>query len=119
MTLHEPKDGIGLTLEMSIKEWESASSKNACISCKERFTGEPDHSEYLSELDCGESVVRCAGWRNMLNISFVDRPPLLLFDIAAPYRDKLLPLSDVPRHVSIYDVTYRLSGLTSYVSDSL
>ena len=116
MTLHEPKDGIGLTLERSIKEWESASSENAFISCKERFTGVPDHSEYISELDCGESVVRCAGWRNMLNISFVDRPPLLLFDIAAPYRDKLLSLNDVPQHVFIYDVTYRLGGLTSYVS---
>ena len=52
----------------------------------------------------------------MLNISFVDRPPLPLFDIAAPYRDKLLSLSDVPRHVSIYDVMHRLGGLTSYVS---
>ena len=58
MTLHEPKNGIGLTLERSIKEWELASSENAFISCKERFTGGPDHSEYISELDCGESVVR-------------------------------------------------------------
>ena len=74
MTLHKPKDGIGLTLERSIKEWESASSENAFISCKDS----PDHSEYISELDCGESVVRCAGWRNMLNISFVDRPPSII-----------------------------------------
>ena len=47
----------------------------------------------------------------MLNISFVDRPPLLLVDIAAPYRDKLLSLNDVSRHA--YDVTYRVGGLTS------
>ena len=70
MTLYEPKEGLGLGLEGSIKEWESGSSEHAICSCKELFNQEPDYSEYISEIDHGTSIVTCSGWRNVSNIVF-------------------------------------------------
>ena len=51
----------------------------------------------------------------MSNISFVDNPPFLLFDIANTYRKIILSLDDIPRQVYLYGETYRLGELTSFV----
>ena len=75
MTLHKPNDGVGMSVERSIMEWELGTSAHALVSCKEKFSEEPNHSLYISEKDHGVSIVRCSGWRNVSNISFVDNPP--------------------------------------------
>ena len=115
MTLHKPNDGVGMSVERSIMEWELGTSAHALVSCKEKFSEEPNHSLYISEKDRGVSIGRCSGWRNMSNISFVDNPPFLLFDIANTYREIFLSLDDIPRQVYVYGETYRLGGLTSFV----
>ena len=115
MTLHKPNDDVGMSVERSIMEWELGTSAHALVSCKEKFSEEPNHSLYISEKDRGVSIVRCSGWRNVSNISFVDNPPFLLFDIANTYREIILSLDDIPRQVYVYGETYRLGGLTSLV----
>ena len=50
MTLHEPRDGTGLDLERSTKEWEDGSSKHALVSCK-------NNVDFISEVDQGNSKI--------------------------------------------------------------
>ena len=109
MTLHEPKDGIGLDLERSTKGCA------ALVSCKKEFSEEPNHVDFISEVDQGNSIFRCSGWRNVSNISFIDSPPFLIFDIPAYIRAKIISLDEVPLQVSLYDETYKLGGVTSFV----
>ena len=115
MTLHDPRDGTGLDLERSIKEWEDGSSTHALVSCKMKFSEEPNHADFISEVDKGNSTFRCSGWRNVSNISFLDHPPLLIFDISASFRSKIVSLDQVPSQVQLYDETYKLGGVTSFV----
>ena len=51
MTLHPTNviKNINQRVVTSIGEWESGSSKAALISCKERFSGTPNHSEFITE----------------------------------------------------------------------
>ena len=114
-TLHEPSDGKDLSLEKSIKEWEDGSSKHSLVSCKERFTEEPDHPEFICEVDHGKEVFRCSGWRNVSNITFVDCPPILIFDISVSFRNKIVSLDEIPLQVCVYGETYKLGGVTSFV----
>ena len=69
-TLHKPNDGVGLGVERSIRERELGSSAHALVSCKEKFSEEPNHSQYISEKDRGVSIVRRSGWR-MCQTSFL------------------------------------------------
>ena len=47
------------------------------------------------EVDEGTTIVRCLGWRNISNIVFSNYPPfLVVFDIAASFRDKIKSLND-------------------------
>ena len=76
---------------------------------------EPGHGDFISEVDCGEAIIRCSGWRTVTNIEFVGRPPFLLFDISNSYRAMIDSLDNVPLQVSVYGGTYRLGGVTSFV----
>ena len=120
MTLHEPSasntDGKTLPLQKGITEWELGVSEKALVSCKERFVEEPDHQEFISEVDCGQTITRCSGWRTVTNIDFIDSPPFLLFDISNSFRDMINSLDTVPLQVSVYGEIYRLGGVTSFVS---
>ena len=97
------------------KEWEYGSSEHALFSCKELFNEEPGHPEYINEVDCGTTIVRCSGWRNVSNIVFPNSPSFLVFDINASFRDNIKSLSDIPRQITVYTETYILGGITSYV----
>ena len=50
MTLQEASacdtDGLTLTLQNSIREWELGTSEKALVSCKERFLEEPGHGGF-------------------------------------------------------------------------
>ena len=119
LTLQEPTSSSNSDdsiLESSIMEWESGTSKSTLFSCKERFQHQPEHTEYISEADHGECVVRCSGWRNVTNIEFIDSPPFLLFDIASSFRENINSLDALPLQISVYGETYRLGGVTSFVS---
>ena len=119
MTLHEPTSSSNsddFILESSIKEWVLGTSKSTLISCKERFQHQPEHTEYISEADHGQCVIRCSGWRNVTNIEFLDSPPSLLFDIASSFRENINSLDALPRQISVYGETYRLGCVTSFVS---
>ena len=65
MTLHEPRDGTGLDLERSTKEWDDGSFMHALVSCKNKISEEPNHVDFISEVDQGNSVFRYSGWRNV------------------------------------------------------
>ena len=80
MTLHPTNGSImvdQLTLS-SIREWETRSSRAALVSCKESFPEEPTHSDFINEVDNGESIVRCNGWRTPNQLKFRHTPPFLL-----------------------------------------
>ena len=117
MTLHFPTNIIPdeLTIETSIREWEQGTSDTTLISCKQRFYEKPDHSEYLSEIDKGEDVIRCSGWRKCVDSRFVDPPPFLIFDIAVSFREKIKTLDEIPKKIIVYKEEYKLGGITSFI----
>ena len=74
MISHLPNTVGDISIETSIREWEEGTSQNALVSCKDRFVGKPSHGEFISELDRGEEVVRCSGWRNFTPFLFSNSP---------------------------------------------
>ena len=119
MTLHHdiPDLADKTSVQKSIEMWELGTSSKAAISCKEAFASEPDHSEFISEIDNGEEVVRCSGWRQPLRMSFVVPPPFLVFDISIVFRDQVKTLDVLPLEICVYNEKYKLGGITSYVED--
>ena len=115
MILHAPSNTDYLSLATSIQEWEQGSSHNALESCKERFQQQPNHSDFISEVDRGEEVTWCSGWRNAAGMKFVNTPPFLIFDISSSYRENIKSLDLIPVEASIYGDNYRLGGATSFV----
>ena len=109
MTLHSPDkiENDTQLIKSSIKEWELGSSSKAVISCKGRFDDEPDHGDFFAEDINGKSIIRCSGWRTPLNMKFDTKPPFLIFDISAVFRDDLKNLSCIPYDIFVYDDHYR------------
>ena len=117
MTLHLPDvetEDAGM-IEQSIREWELGISTKAMISCKGEYAKEPDHRDYISENDKNRTIIRCSGWRTPLHIKFVTKPPFLVFDISAVFRDQIKDLSYIPYDIYAYDDKYRFGGASSYV----
>ena len=100
----------------SIQEWECGSSKAALVSCKERFLEEPEHSEFVSEVDNGEVIVRCSGWRTPHQLKFNYLPPILVFDISSTFRHTITSFDHIPLEINIYDHKYNLGGISSYIA---
>ena len=105
MTLHEPcsltQDGN--VIAKSIKLWEVGTSDAAAISCKERFPFTPKHSEFICEKDKGEDIIRCSGWRQPIDMSFVTPPPFLVFDISSTFRKDIKILDLLPDEITAYN----------------
>ena len=89
MTLHVPNTVGDISIEASIREWEEGTSQNALVSCKDRFVGKPSHDEFISELDRGEEIVRCSGWRNFTDSRFVVTPPFLFSNYPPTFLKRL------------------------------
>ena len=49
------------------------------------------------------------------NMSFVNSPPFLTFDISIIFIESIKTLDILPREINAYNETYRLGGITSYV----
>ena len=118
MTLHLPLyvDKEESVAAKSIKLWELGTSHEAAISCKKQFTSEPSHQDFISEIEYGKEIIRCSGWRIPSNVSFVNSPPFLTFDISIICRESIKTLDILPREINAYNETYRLGGITSYVN---
>ena len=99
MTLHVPDLPDKNSVQKSIEMWELGTSSKAAISCKMVFSSEPDHSEFISEVDNGKHVVRCSGWRQPMNMSFIVPPPFLVFDISIVFRDQIKTLDVLPLEI--------------------
>lgn len=117
MTLHLPNTVDDISIEASIREWEEGTSQNALVSCKEIFVEKPSHEEFIVEMDQGEEVVRCSGWRNFIDSEFVVTPPFLIFELSARFTEKVKDLGDIPKHITVYGESYQLGGLTSFIPD--
>ena len=107
MTLHHPDIAVNEPelIEQSIKEWALGFSSKALISCKGVFNENPDHEEYISEIDKNNPIIRCSGWRSPLNKEFVTKHPFLLFDISAEFANDVKDLSRIPYEISVYGIT--------------
>ena len=117
MTLHLSNTVGDISIETSIREWEKGTSQNALVSCKDRFVGKPSHGEFISELDRGEEVVRCSGWRNFTDSKFVVTPPFLVFEFSAQFSEKVKKLDGIPKSITVYGVSYELGGVTSFLKN--
>ena len=117
MILHIPDHAYKNSLRKSIVMWEHGTSSKAAISCKETFSSEPDHSEFISEIDNGKQVIRCSGWRQPMQMSFMVPPPFLVFDISIVFRNQIKTLDVLPLEICVYNEKYKLGGITSYVED--
>ena len=117
MTLHVPNTVGDISIEASIREWEEGTSQNALVSCKDRFVGKTSHDEFISELDRGEEIVRCSGWRNFTDSRFVVTPPFLVFELSAQFSEKVKELDMIPKRVTVYGDSYELGGVTSFLKN--
>ena len=77
---------------------------------KRAIFGGTGYGDFISEVDYGEAIIRCSGWRTVTNSEFVDKPSFLLFDISYSYRAMIDSLDDVHLQVPVYGETYRLDG---------
>ena len=91
--------------------------QNALVSCKDRFVGKPSHGEFISELDRGEGVVRCSGWRNFTDSKFAVTPPFLVFEFSAQFSKKVKELDGIPKRIAVYGESYELGGVTSFLKN--
>ena len=120
VTLHSPdaKTENSTCISQSIKEWEQGISSKAAISCKGEFVDEPTHhKDFISESYKNKQIIRCSGWKKPINIKFVSPPPFLLFDISSLFREQLSELSSIPHEIIVYGESYKLGGVTSYVTN--
>ena len=117
MTLHHPDIAVNESelIEQSIEEWALGLSSKALITCKGVFNENPDHEEYISEIDKNNPIIRCSGWRSSLNMEFVTKPPFLVFDISAEFANDVKDLSRIPYEISVYGDKYSFTGVTSFV----
>ena len=110
MILHIPDLAYKNSLRKSIVMWEHGTSSKAAISCKETFSSEP-------EIDNGEQVIRCSGWRQPMKMTIMVPPPFLVFDISIVFRDQIKILDVLPLEICAYNEKYKLGGITPYVED--
>ena len=61
MTIYVDVTSSGIINEDKIRQ-----SEQALFSCKETIFQEPNHSEYITEIDHGTNIVRCSSWRNLV-----------------------------------------------------
>ena len=117
MTLHSPTTTAEsqTLLAESIKMWELGTADAAAISCNNVFLCDPAHSDFISETVMGEEVIRCSGWREPSNMSFITSPPFLVFDISVIFRETIKTLDMVPKEICVFNEKYRLCGLTSFI----
>ena len=120
MTLHKPDlqvDGSKM-ITQSIKEWESGTSSKAMYSCRREYKVKPtSHDDYFIDNNVdGVNTIRCSGWRNPLNMSFVTKPPFLIFEISDDFRKEINELSFIPHEIVVYGDKYKLGGITSHVA---
>ena len=85
------------------------------ISCKGEFNEDPDHEEYISEIDKNNPIIRCSGWRSPLHMECVTKPPFLVFEISAEFVNDVKDLSRIPHDISLYGDKYSFAGVTSFV----
>ena len=71
MNPYNPHKKCENIVAQSIMEWESGTSSKSVISCKAHFQSEPQHSEFISEKYGDHTVIRCSGWRNLLNMTLI------------------------------------------------
>lgn len=117
MTLQKPSSLNDTTVERSIYEWQYATSESASISCKGRFDDIPSHSDFISEEDRGETIVRCSGWRRVKDIKFLENPPFLLFEFSTFFANKVKSLDEIPKTINVYNEVYKFGGITSFLKN--
>ena len=117
MILHLPNTVGDIIIETSIREWEEGTSQNALVSCKVLFVGRPSHGEFISELDRGEEVVRCSGWRNFTDSKFIVTPPFVVFEFSSQFSEKFKELDGIPKRITVYGESYELGGVTSFLKN--
>ena len=118
MTLHPPNGSVMVDqlILSSIREWETGSSRSALVNCKERFPEEPTHTDFISEVDNGQSIVRCNGWRTPNQQKFRHTPPFILLDIPSTFRQSITSLDYIPLKINASGHNYNLGGVSSYIA---
>ena len=105
-TLHYPDAEAENLLHQSIREYELGTSSSALISWKGEFDQEPNHDQYISEKDNDRDIIRCAGWRNPVSLTFGTKPPFLLFDLSSLFSSYIVDLSMIPKDIYVYNDHY-------------
>ena len=105
-TLHYPDAEAEHLLHQSIREYELGTSSSALISWKGEFDQEPNHDQYISEKDNDRDIIRCAGWRNPVSLTFGTKPPFLLFDLSSLFSSYIVDLSMISKDIYVYNDHY-------------
>ena len=115
-TLHYPDVECESLLDQSLREFEHGISSKDMISCKAQFDQQPDHDQYISESNNGQDIIRCVGWQNPVGLTFIKKPPFLLFELSSLFSIDITDLSMIPKDIYVYNDHYRFGGATSHVS---
>ena len=114
MTLHEPcsltQDGNVITKSIIMEVW--------ALVTQLRLVARNCFYLRLSILTLSLKkiiIIRCSGWRQPINMSFINPPPFLVFDISSTFRENIKTLDILLHEITAYIVSYRLAGITSYV----
>ena len=83
------------------------------IACKSNFSSMPtDHNNCILVNDCNENIITCFGDITIQSMEFVDKPPILVFDINKDLSSEITSFNQIPKEVHIYDQCFDLAGVT-------
>ena len=67
------------------------------IACKSNFRSIPtDHNNYILANDCDENRITCFGDITIQSMEFVDKPPILVFDMNKDLSSEITSLDQIP-----------------------
>ena len=88
------------------------------IACKSNFSSIPtDHNNYILVNDCNENIITCFGDITIQSMEFVDKPPILVFDIKKDLSSKITSFNQILKEVHIYDQCFDLAGVTLFIKN--
>ena len=86
--------------------------------CNAHFAEVPDHEEHEIIVNYGEDEKVCSGEGLVTSITFLELPPLLIFNVDE--RLAALPkcLDDIPKLINVYKENHKLGGVTVFVNQT-
>ena len=80
------------------------------------FAEVPDNEEYQVIVNYGEEEIACSGEGLVTSFTFLELPPLLIFNVDERLAALSKCLDDIPKLINVDNQNYNLGGVTVFVN---